>query len=32
MYVNKDSVIINSLSMGQYLLEAETQYPKLWRK
>lgn len=32
MFVDKDSVIINNLSMGQYLVEAEVQYPKLWRR
>ena len=30
MFVDKDSIVINSLSMGQYLLEAEVQYNKLW--
>lgn len=30
MFINKDSVIINGVSMGQYLTEAEFSYPKLW--
>lgn len=30
MYVNKDSVIINGVSMGQYIVEAKFSYPKLW--
>lgn len=30
MYVDKDSVIIDGLSIGQYLVEAEVQYNKLW--
>lgn len=30
MYVDKDSVIINGVSMGQYILEAKFSYPKLW--
>jgi hypothetical protein len=30
MYVNKDSVIINGISMGQYIVEATFSYPKLW--
>lgn len=30
MFVNKDSIIINGISMGQYLLQAEYQYNKLW--
>ena len=30
MFVNKDSIIINSVSMGKYLVEAQYQYPKLW--
>lgn len=30
MYVNKDSVIINNVSMGQYIVEAKFSYPKLW--
>ena len=30
MFVNKDSIIINGVSIGQYLLEAKYQYNKLW--
>ena len=30
MFINKDSLIINGISMGQYLVQVEYQYPKLW--
>ena len=30
MFVNKDSIIINGISMGQYLLSAKYEYNKLW--
>lgn len=30
MFVNKDSIIINGVSMGQYLVEAKYSYNKLW--
>ena len=30
MFVNKDSIVINGISMGQYLTEVDFQYPKLW--
>ena len=30
MFVNKDSVIINNISMGAYLLQADYEYNKLW--
>ena len=30
MYVDRDSVIINGVSMGQYIVEAKFNYPKLW--
>ena len=30
MFVNKDSVIINDISMGEYLLQADYEYNKLW--
>ena len=30
MFINKDSLIINGLSMGQYIVEAKFSYPKLW--
>lgn len=32
MYVDKNSVIINNVNMGQYLLQADFEYNKLWRK
>ena len=30
MFINKDSIIINNISMGQYLLSAKYEYNKLW--
>lgn len=30
MYVNKDSVIIDNICMGQYLIQADFEYNKLW--
>ena len=30
MFINKDSIMINNISMGQYLLSAKYEYPKLW--
>lgn len=30
MFIDKDSVIINGLSIGQYLVEATFSYSKLW--
>ena len=30
MFVNKDSIIIDGISMGQYLVEAKYGYHKLW--
>lgn len=30
MFVNKNSIIINGVNMGQYLVEAKYQYNKLW--
>lgn len=30
MFVNKDSIIINGISMGQYLVQADYEYNKLW--
>lgn len=30
MFVNKESIIINGINMGQYLVQAEYQYNKLW--
>lgn len=30
MFIDKDSLIINGISMGRYLVQVEYQYPKLW--
>ena len=30
MFVNKDSIIINGVSMGKYLVEVDYEYNKLW--
>lgn len=30
MFVNKDSIKINGISMGQYLVQADYEYNKLW--
>lgn len=30
MFIDKDSIIINGVSVGQYLTEVEFSYPKLW--
>ena len=30
MFTDKNSVIINGVSMGQYIVEAKFSYPKLW--
>ena len=30
MFINKDSITINSVSMGQYIVEAKYSYNKLW--
>lgn len=30
MFLDKNSIIINGISMGQYILEAKYQYNKLW--
>lgn len=30
MFINKDSIEINGISMGQYLLSAKYEYNKLW--
>ena len=30
MFLDKNSVIINGVSMGQYIVEAKFSYPKLW--
>lgn len=30
MFIDKNSVIINGVSMGQYIVEVKFSYPKLW--
>lgn len=30
MFINKDSIVINGISMGPYLVEAKFGYNKLW--
>lgn len=30
MFLNKDSIVVNGINLGQYILEAEYQYNKLW--
>lgn len=30
MYVDKNSVIVNNINMGQYLTQADFEYNKLW--
>lgn len=30
MFIDKDSIIINEISIGQYIVEAKFNYPKLW--
>lgn len=30
MFLNKNSIVVNGINLGQYLLEAEFQYNKLW--
>lgn len=30
MYINKNSIIINNVNMGQYLTQADFEYNKLW--
>lgn len=30
MYIDKNSIVINSVNFGQYLTEVEYQYNKLW--
>jgi hypothetical protein len=30
MFVDKDSIIINDISMGKYLVQADYEYNKLW--
>ena len=30
MFIDKNSLIINGISIGQYIVEAKFNYPKLW--
>ena len=30
MFIEKNSIVINGINMGQYLVQAEYQYNKLW--
>lgn len=30
MFTDKDAIVINGISMGQYLVSAKYEYPKLW--
>ena len=30
MFLNKDSILVNNISMGQYILQAKYEYNKLW--
>lgn len=30
MFINKNSIVINGINMGQYLIQVEYQYNKLW--
>lgn len=30
MYINKDSLIVNNVNLGQYIVEAKYSYNKLW--
>ena len=30
MFINKDSITVNNISMGQYLLSAKFEFNKLW--
>ena len=30
MFIDKDSIIINNISIGEYIVEAKFNYPKLW--
>lgn len=30
MFINKNAIVINGISMGQYLLQAKYEYNKLW--
>lgn len=30
MFINVDSIMVNGISMGQYILQAQYDYNKLW--
>ena len=30
VFIDKDSIIINNINMGDYLIQADFEYPKLW--
>ena len=30
MFIDKDSLVINGVSLGKYIVQVEYQYPKLW--
>lgn len=30
MFINKDSIMVNGISMGQYILQARYEFNKLW--
>lgn len=30
MFIDKDSIVIDGISMGQYIVEAKFNFPKLW--
>ena len=30
MFIDKDSIIINNVNMGDYLIQADFEYNKLW--
>lgn len=30
MFIDKDSLVVNGISIGKYIVQAEYQYPKLW--
>ena len=30
MFIDKDSIIINNINMGDYLIQADFEYNKLW--
>ena len=32
VFIDKDSIIINDISMGDYLIQADFEYNKLWGK